>query len=160
MAPPQLHGLHLIRLVHASNMANEFDDKAKQEFEEKLIRKLTEEYFIFRRKAILQVFGAAFGAIVATVGISAATVLAYMRSEPAELARNRILAIGKEVEKKYADLGGVGTFVKTDSFYYLRNDAGAWNACAQHGAGGVNEAVVLTGSDNRGIGTSWQFVKK
>ncbi len=92
--------------------------------------KLAKQFILIPKGRLYHVIGGALAVLVAAFGINVGSVVAYLRTQPAEKELNRIREISKEVEQHYQDLG-VNTYLKradaektflqlNDSYTYLK----------------------------------------
>lgn len=75
--------------------------------------KLAKQFILIPKGRLYHLIGGAIGILVVGFGINIGSVVAYLRTQPAEKELRRITEISKEVEKHYRDLG-VGTFLKSE----------------------------------------------
>jgi hypothetical protein len=75
--------------------------------------KLAKQFILIPKDRLYHVIGGALAILVAAFGINIGSVVAYLRTRPAEKELKRITEISKEVEKHYRDLG-IGTFLKSE----------------------------------------------
>ena len=108
--------------------------------------KLTKQFILIPKGRLYHCIGGALAFVVVAFGITIGTVIQYLSSEPAEIARSRIEEIRKKVEKNYKGLGA-GTFLKINTPYHIQipkkgelvvrggsRKNGAQIVFAQHGA--------------------------
>jgi hypothetical protein len=75
--------------------------------------KLAKQFILIPKDRLYHVIGGALAILVAAFGINIGSVVAYLRTAPAEKELKRITEISKEVEQHYRDLG-IGTFLKSE----------------------------------------------
>lgn len=72
--------------------------------------KLAKQFILIPKERLYHVIGGALAFLVAALGINMGTVVAYLRTKPAERERGEIHRIYVEVQEHYKNLG-VGTFL-------------------------------------------------
>jgi hypothetical protein len=75
--------------------------------------KLGKQFILIPKDRLYHVIGGALAVLVAAFGINIGSVVAYLRTRPAESERQEIHRIYVDVQKHYKDLG-VGTFLTRD----------------------------------------------
>ncbi len=63
--------------------------------------KLAKQFILIPKGRLYHVIGGALAVLVAAFGINVGSVVAYLRTQPAEKELNRIREISKEVEQHY-----------------------------------------------------------
>ena len=123
------------------------------EEEVQFTEKLTKQFILIPKDRLYHCVGGALAFVVIAFGITIGTVISYLRSEPAEIARKRIVEIRAEVEKHYADLG-VGTFLKANEPYQIQTTNGQYGLFVSRGKPANGTAIVLA----EGRYWTWKFV--
>jgi hypothetical protein len=75
--------------------------------------KLAKQFILIPKGRLYHVIGGALAVLVAAFGINIGSVVAYLRTQPAEKELKRIREISQEVERHYRDFG-IGTFLKSE----------------------------------------------
>jgi hypothetical protein len=91
----------------------------KPEEETAFKEKLAKEFILIPKNRLYHAIGGALAILVFAFGINIGSVVAYLRTEPAEKELERIKQISTEVQKHYDDMG-IGTFVKLNEPYHIR----------------------------------------
>lgn len=81
--------------------------------------KLTKQFILIQKSRLYHCIGGALAFVVVAFGITIGSVIHYLSSEPAEIARRRIMQIRTEVEQYQKDLGA-DKFVKTNKNYHIK----------------------------------------
>ena len=79
--------------------------------------KLTEKYVLIPKSKLYYIVGGAVAVILVATGLSLASVFAYLRSEPAEIARKRIEQIRQQAEIHLKRLDDEGAYVRYGSVF-------------------------------------------
>jgi hypothetical protein len=100
-------------------MTTEEKNACKQECE----RELCDKFVLVPKNKLYYIIGGALAVIVIATGLSLASVFAYLRSEPAEIARKRIEQIRSEAEVILTRLKDEGSYVRYGSKIALQSGA-------------------------------------
>jgi hypothetical protein len=114
--------------------------------------KLTKQFILIPKSRLYHCIGGALAFVVVAFGITIGSAIHYLNSEPAEIARRRIMQIRTEVEEYQKNLGA-DKFVKTDKDYHIKI-TGKGELVVKHNSRKNGVAIVFATSRKE----KWQFV--
>ena len=81
---------------------------------------LTSEYLLIPRNRVYHALAGACAGIAVAFGVGAGGVLAYLKSEPANKARNHILSMEQEIAQHLSGLKA-DTYLRKDERYFIKS---------------------------------------